>query len=171
MRINKTISLALAALLLFAAIPVSADYASGFPPEHYGGMYLDADGSVVTVIVEKYRHLYDHYPPEVKIRFGRFSLQELKEKMKELSDFMAENREAVRDLDLGIGGYGIDEKNNCIFVEMKDTSDEIIAKFKRTISDSEMISFVQREPDIEEPLPHDDEGGNVDEATPDSPLE
>ncbi len=166
MKISKSISFALAALLLFAAAPVFADYASGFPPEHYGGMYLDKDGSVVTLIVEKYKHLYDNYPPEVKIRFVKFSLEELKAVMEELGTFS----NAHPDLHLNTGAT-LDERDNCVYVGMLDPSDENIAEFKRLVSDSPVIRFYQRGFDVEDPLPHDDEGDDLEEATPDSALE
>jgi len=142
-------------------------FAAAFPPEHYGGWYLDKDGSMILLIVEKYKDLYDDYPPEIKIRYVKYALAELVAVRRRVSVLMDENPEIVKAC--GIGGLGIDVGDNCIYVEMKDPSDEIISKFKSTISNSEMIVFVQREPDRPEPL--DDDVGDVMEATPDCSLE
>jgi len=165
MKISKFILYTLAALLLFAAAPASAEESYyGLPPEHYGGMYLDADGSMILLIVEKYKDLYDDYPPEVKIRFVKYSLQELKAVMEELAAFS----NAYPDLHLYTGA-ALDEKDNCVYVQMLDPSEENIAEFKRLVSDSPAISFCQGGYDVEEPLY--DDVGDVAEPTPNSPLE
>ncbi len=173
MNVKRAACLALASLLLLAAAPVFAtptdfdySYAAAFPPGHYGGVYLDKDGTLITVIVEKYKHLYDQYPPEVKIRFGKYSLQELNALMNQLIAFSEENS----DLRLFTDAY-LDVSENCVYVGMLDPSDKNIAEFIRLVSDSPAIRFYQGEYDVIEPLPlAPEEGKDVGESTPNFTL-
>lgn len=113
-------------------------------PDYLGGTYHDSIGNLVFLVkgdmavAKKDVRRRIGNAPNVRFEPCAYSLRELNE----LSDKLGEQ---FKDLDLckelGWTSIAISVVENRVYVSFKECSDSIIAKFKKRVSDSEMIRF------------------------------
>jgi len=121
--------------------------------EWFGGQYIDGDGRLHVVVTDvevgteavvkastltvselsKIDNAAVRSTPSVKIESGKYSLNELKAIMMLIAEMNPDY----------VYGCGIDEENNCVFVELSTCDSDTIAKFKSTVVDSPAVTYVQ----------------------------
>lgn len=121
-------------------------------PDYLGGTYTDSVGNLVFLVKGDMetakKDIYSRIgtAPNLKFRQCAYSLRSLYDLVDELNE-QFENEGLCEEL--GWTMISIAVMENRVHVYFKDCSDSVIAKFKATVSDSEMIAFGQM---IIEPL-------------------
>ncbi|MBQ3688980.1 MAG: hypothetical protein II937_03845 [Bacteroidales bacterium] len=120
--------------------------------EYYGGGFMDKHGNLTIMvkgdtaigpkIVDKKRN-------NGKIKFVKckYSLAELNELMDIVDRYFDNNKDAVTK---NLSAWGVSEDDNVLEVCLFDTSYSAIKEFKKKVSDSPAIKFLQGEEFIEE---------------------
>lgn len=123
---------------------LAGDTRSGEYPDYYGGSYLTRNGELVVLIcgdmnngTEKIRSISDS--PIVIYRQAQYSYQSLDDLMDILNEkiILPENKSIFSN----VAWYGLMTEDNRIMVALKDCSEAAISTFKKSISDSPMITF------------------------------
>ena len=120
-------------------------------PDFYGGVYIDSDGQLVTLIVEgKLDEALAHDVFRERIdsgayRFVEFSHAELLELMDALIPIIDERIENNCIYAKNISSWGARADINRVIIHLNDYNDEMIAGVRRYVYDSPMIVFMQRD--------------------------
>lgn len=115
-------------------------------PDYFGGSYLD-DGKLVILIKgmneDGIQDIYSKIgrSPLLKFKGCKYSLQELKDYQEHLA-FLDDRNNKIKE-ELGWISVGLMPMENRIIVYLKDASPQNILKFKKQVSDSDMIIFAQ----------------------------
>ncbi len=121
-------------------------------PDYIGGIYIDEDNNLVLQIVEKNipnieSQEYEIYTKiisvsnEIIIKYVDYSYNELKEKLKEVTDKMKING-YFKNLNISI--WSVDIKNNGLFYGVVNYDENIISKIKDEYKNSLVITFEQK---------------------------
>jgi len=115
-------------------------------PNFYGGAYLDENGMLILLYTDnliKAENSFDELLPD-----DYYILQQVLHSYKSLCEakelITSKCEEEIYDsIFKNITAYGINDKENYVFIEMLDLSPDTINEFKQTISSSELIVFKQ----------------------------
>lgn len=115
-------------------------------PDSYGGSYINDDGTFVvytTELSEKNEKRIKNIikSDEVSIKHAINSYKLLSETMDFLNDFLSKNPDI--ELYKNITAYGLCDKENHVFVELKDYNAKQIQLFKEHVLDSPVLKFKQ----------------------------
>ena len=118
-------------------------------PDYYGGSYIDDDGGFVVCVVatnaeeKKYTSKSIEetiHASDFKIKSVKYSYNELEEMMEFLNKYKQNTRDS--EIAKSWSGHILSDSDNAIFVELDVVSDEQISLFRKEVTDSPMISFI-----------------------------
>ncbi len=118
-------------------------------PDYYGGSYIDDDGGFVVCVVatnaeeKKYTSKSIEetiHASDFKIKSVKYSYNELEEMMEFLNKYKQNTRDS--EIAKSWSGHFLSDSDNAIFVELDVVSDEQISLFRKEVTDSPMISFI-----------------------------
>ncbi|MBQ8572931.1 MAG: hypothetical protein IJ451_05660 [Ruminococcus sp.] len=124
------------------------EYSDCFP-DYYGGSYIDSNGDLVILIVDKVMRstfaidTVSEIANNPIIKNCEYSYTELKDIMAQIASIL-EPIEKSKALYSGqVKCWAIDDEKNCIYVYLKDLNDEVITWFKNNVCNSNCIVFKQ----------------------------
>ena len=112
-------------------------------PHSYGGAYIDPNGRLNIQIVESAKDTVDYVPDTAIVGYVKYSLNELRGTLDALSDASWTNPALFGTND--ITGLYVDEKLNCVFVELVKTEEQLSQAYEQQISNafggSDLVRF------------------------------
>lgn len=118
-------------------------------PDYYGGSYIDDDGGLVVCIVaanaEEKKYASKNIKEAInasdfKIKNVKYSYNELEEMMEYLNRYKQNTRDS--EIAKSWSGHFLSDSDNAVLVQLDDVSDEQISLFRKEVTDSPMISFI-----------------------------
>lgn len=118
-------------------------------PNYYGGSYIDDDGGFVVCVVAANTEEKEYASKSIeetinasdfKIKNVKYSYNELEEMMEFLNKYKQNTRDS--EIAKNWSGHFLSDSDNAIFVELDDVSDEQISLFRKEVTASPMISFI-----------------------------
>ena len=125
-------------------------------PDYYAGAYIDSFGELVVILTDTDDYVVEQVVsitknPSMKISQASVSLNELEARYNEILDAMAivigqvneGNLVATDMVDLveSCAGVGIKQKDNVIFVELRENSSDVRNAFRKYVSSYDNIRF------------------------------
>ena len=118
-------------------------------PNYYGGSYIDDDGGFVVCVVaaNAEEKKYASKSIEETINASDFKIENVKysyNELEEMMEFLNKYKQITRDSEIAKSwsGYFLSDSDNAVFVELDDVSDEQISLFRKEVTASPMIRFI-----------------------------
>ena len=118
-------------------------------PNYYGGSYIDENGDLVVCAVaesakEKASTLKSIKETvnssDLQIKNVKYSYNDLEKMMELLNEYKQSNLDSK--VSKNWSGHYLSDRDNTIFVELNDMDDEQISLFRKEVTDSPMITFI-----------------------------
>jgi len=143
-------------------------------PHSYGGAYIDPNGRLNIQIVESAKDTADYVPDTAIVWYVKYSLNELRGTLGALSDASRTNPALFGTND--VTGLYVDEKLNCVFVELVETEKPVDQAYEQRIASafggSDLVRFTYTSAYREEAIaPGDLAKGNLLNGTVGFPAE
>lgn len=122
---------------------------SDYYPDYYGGSYIDENGDLVVLIADKDTQTSTEWSVVSEIADDpivvncEYSYSDLENIMDEILLAVEAVNESGSQYSGQVNCWAIDDKNNCIYVYLKDLNNDVIEWFKTNVSDSDAIVFKQ----------------------------
>lgn len=123
--------------------------ASDAYPEYFGGVFIDNDNILVVAVVgDEAKHRKELATilesDNFKTELCTYSYSEMMEIMNEIDEFLSnpsipEGHPVIQNF----GGAMADVFENRVVVNLLEVNDEVISAFKKDVSDSDAVSFVE----------------------------
>lgn len=118
-------------------------------PNYYGGSYIDENGHfVVCAVAENAKEKASTLKSiketvnssDFQIKNVKYSYNDLDKMMELLNEYKQSNLDSR--VSKNWSGHYLSDRDNTIFVELNDMDDEQISLFKKEVTDSPMITFI-----------------------------
>lgn len=118
-------------------------------PNYYGGSYINDNGDFVVCTVAENAKEKEYTLKSIKeninlsdfeIKNVKYSYNELEKMMALLNEYKQNNRDSK--ISKNWSGHFLSDLENTIFVELNDMDDEQISLFRKEVTDSPMITFI-----------------------------
>ena len=109
-------------------------------PSYIGGIYIDENNNLTIQVVASNldENSRNYIPSDVNVEYVSYSYAQLEQVHNKILDYFMNENESEDIL-----GLYIDTQSNHVIVELKNYNYESVEKFKTTVIDSPLVSFVQ----------------------------
>lgn len=118
-------------------------------PDYYGGAYIDDNGEfVVCAVAENAKEKQSNLKSikeninssDFVVKNVTYSYNELEDMMEFLNEYKQSNHNSK--ITENWSGHFLSDRDNAIFVELNGMDDELISLFRKEVTDSSMITFI-----------------------------